>query len=117
MKVKIAEVQQQLLAEIEGLIARIMPAIGRDGVGKHPGSKARDRICDRPRCRCHHSEQKRLMKDSGSIEEKIVAIEHRIYQSTDLFTDLLKPLIDELMVSHHSQLEKSVIQSIFTIVR
>ena len=45
-----------------------------------------------------------------------MAIEHRNYQSTDLFTDLLKPLIDELMVSHHSQLEKSVIQSILPLL-
>src|SRR6476661_6599428 len=61
-------------------------------------------------------QNKRIDQRLGKIEQKIVAIEHRIYESTDLFTDLLKPLIDELMVSHHAQLQKSVIESILPLL-
>ena len=40
-------------------------------------------------------QNKRIEERLGKIEQKIVSIEHRIYESTDLFTDLLKPLIQE----------------------
>ncbi|MCZ0900543.1 hypothetical protein ON021_11620, partial [Microcoleus sp. HI-ES] len=61
-------------------------------------------------------QNKRIDQRLAKIEQQIVAIEHRIYESTDLFTDLLKPLMDELMVSHHAQLQKSVIESILPLL-
>ncbi|MEG4109699.1 OmpA family protein [Microcoleus sp. S13_C5] len=112
---KIVEVQQQVLAEIEGLMARIMPVIV-EMLSRNIGeakleiesaiAPAVDAII----------QNKRIDQRLGKIEQKIVAIEHRIYESTDLFTDLLKPLIDELMVSHHAQLQKSVIESILPLL-
>jgi outer membrane protein OmpA-like peptidoglycan-associated protein len=111
----IVEVQQQVLAEIEGLMARIMPVIV-EMLSRNIGeakleiesaiAPAVDAII----------QNKRIDQRLGNIEQKIVAIEHRIYESTDLFTDLLKPLIDELMVSHHAQLQKSVIESILPLL-
>ncbi|MEG4339112.1 OmpA family protein [Microcoleus sp. AT8-B1] len=112
---KIVEVQQQVLAEIEGLMARIMPVIV-EMLSRNIGeakleiesaiAPAVDAII----------QNKRIDQRLGKIEQQIVAIEHRIYESTDLFTDLLKPLIDELMVSHHAQLQKSVIESILPLL-
>ncbi|MEG4068086.1 OmpA family protein [Microcoleus sp. Pol11C2] len=112
---KIVEVQQQVLAEIEGLMARIMPVIV-EMLSRNIGeakleiesaiAPAVDAIL----------QNKRMDQRLGKLEQQIVAIEHRIYESTDLFTDLLKPLIDELMVSHHAQLEKSVIESILPLL-
>ncbi|MGB7891407.1 MAG: OmpA family protein [Microcoleus sp.] len=112
---KIVEVQQQVLAEIEGLMARIMPVIV-EMLSRNIGeakleiesaiSPAVDAII----------QNKKIEQRLSKIEQQIVAIEHRIYESTDLFTDLLKPLIDELMVSHHAQLQKSVIESILPLL-
>ncbi|MEG5047002.1 OmpA family protein [Microcoleus sp. B4-C1] len=112
---KIVEVQQQVLAEIEGLMARIMPVI-IEMLSRNIGeakleiesaiAPAVDAII----------QNKRIDQRLAKIEQQIVAIEHRIYESTDLFTDLLKPLIDELMVSHHAQLQKSVIESILPLL-
>lgn len=112
---KIVEVQQQVLAEIEGLMARIMPVIV-EMLSRNIGeakleiesaiAPAVDAII----------QNKKIDQRLGKIEQQIVAIEHRIYESTDLFTDLLKPLIDELMVSHHAQLQKSVIESILPLL-
>ncbi|MEG4327683.1 OmpA family protein [Microcoleus sp. herbarium5] len=112
---KIVEVQQQVLAEIEGLMARIMPVIV-EMLSRNIGeakleiesaiAPAVDAII----------QNKKIEQRLGKIEQQIVAIEHRIYESTDLFTDLLKPLIDELMVSHHAQLQKSVIESILPLL-
>ncbi|MEG4624077.1 OmpA family protein [Microcoleus sp. w1-18aA5] len=112
---KIVEVQQQVLAEIEGLMARIMPVIV-EMLSRNIGeakleiesaiAPAVDAII----------QNKNIDQRLGKIEQQIVAIEHRIYESTDLFTDLLKPLIDELMVSHHAQLQKSVIESILPLL-
>ncbi|MEG3921175.1 OmpA family protein [Microcoleus sp. T3_A4] len=112
---KIVEVQQQVLAEIEGLMARIMPVIV-EMLSRNIGeakleiesaiAPAVDAII----------QNKRIDQRLAKIEQQIVAIEHRIYESTDLFTDLLKPLIDELMVSHHAQLQKSVIESILPLL-
>ncbi|MEG4276826.1 OmpA family protein [Microcoleus sp. MON1_C1] len=112
---KIVEVQQQVLAEIEGLMARIMPVIvemlSRNiGEAKLEIESAIGPAVDAI------IQNKRIDQRLGKIEQQIVAIEHRIYESTDLFTDLLKPLIDELMVSHHAQLQKSVIESILPLL-
>lgn len=112
---QIVEVQQQVLAEIEGLMARIMPAIVEMLSGSIREAKLEIESAIAPAVDAI-IQNKRIDERLGNIEQKIVAIEHRIYQSTDLFTDLLKPLIDELMVSHHSQLEKSVIQSILPLL-
>ncbi|MCC3404424.1 MAG: BON domain-containing protein [Microcoleus sp. PH2017_10_PVI_O_A] len=112
---KIVEVQQQVLGEIEGLMGRIMPAILELLSGSIRDAKLEIESAIAPAVDAI-VQNKRIEERLGQIEQKIVAIEHRIYQSTDLFTDLLKPLIDELMVSHHSQLEKSVIQSILPLL-
>ncbi|MEG4803941.1 OmpA family protein [Microcoleus sp. ARI1-B5] len=112
---KIVEVQQQVLGEIEGLMARIMPAIGQMVSGNIREAKLEIESDLAPAVDAIIQNQ-RIDERLANIEQKIVAIEHRIYQSTDLFTDLLKPLIDELMVSHHAQLEKSVIQSILPLL-
>ncbi len=112
---KIVEVQQQVLGEIEGLMGRIMPAILEMLSGSIRDAKLEIESAIAPTVDAILHNQK-IDERLGKIEQKIVAIEHRIYQSTDLFTDLLKPLIDELMVSHHSQLEKSVIQSILPLL-
>ena len=112
---KIVEVQQQVLAEIEGLMARIMPVI----------VEMLSRNIEEAKLEIESAiaatvdtiiQHKKIDQRLGKIEQQIVAIEHRIYESTDLFTDLLKPLIDELMVSHHAQLEKSVIESILPLL-
>ncbi|MCC3450070.1 MAG: OmpA family protein [Microcoleus sp. PH2017_39_LGB_O_B] len=112
---KIVEVQQQVLGEIEGLMGRIMPAILEMLSGSIRDAKLEIESAIAPTVDAI-VQNKKIDERLGNIEQKIVAIEHRIYQSTDLFTDLLKPLIDELMVSHHSQLEKSVIQSILPLL-
>ncbi|MEG4345071.1 OmpA family protein [Microcoleus sp. A003_D6] len=112
---KIVEVQQQVLAEIEGLMARIMPAIVEMLSRKIGEAKLEIESAIAPAVDAI-VQNKRIDERLGTIEQKIVAIEHRIYESTDLFTDLLKPLIDELMVSHHAQLEKSVIESILPLL-
>ncbi|MEG4289122.1 OmpA family protein [Microcoleus sp. C2C3] len=112
---KIVEVQQQVLAEIEGLMARIMPVIVEMLSRNIEEAKLEIESAIAPTVDAiiqHKNIDRRL----GKIEQQIVAIEHRIYESTDLFTDLLKPLIDELMVSHHAQLEKSVIASILPLL-
>ncbi len=112
---KIVEVQQQVLAEIEGLMARIMPVIVEMLSRNIEEAKLEIESAIAPTVDAiiqHKNIDRRL----GKIEQQIVAIEHRIYESTDLFTDLLKPLIDELMVSHHAQLEKSVIESILPLL-
>ena len=112
---KIVEVQQQVLAEIEGLMARIMPVIVEILSRNIEEAKLEIESALAPTVDAiiqHKNIDQRLAK----IEQQIVAIEHRIYESTDLFTDLLKPLIDELMVSHHAQLEKSVIESILPLL-
>ncbi|MEG3899141.1 MULTISPECIES: OmpA family protein [unclassified Microcoleus] len=112
---KIVEVQQQVLAEIEGLMARIMPAIVEMLSRKIGEAKLEIESAIAPAVDAI-VQNKRIDERLGTIEQKIVAIEHRIYESTDLFTDLLKPLIDELMVSHHAQLQKSVIESILPLL-
>ncbi|WP_293342523.1 OmpA family protein [Microcoleus sp. CAWBG58] len=112
---KIVEVQQQVLGEIEGLMGRIMPAILEMLSGSIRDAKLEIESAIAPTVDAI-VQNKKIDERLGNIEQKIVAIEHRIYQSTDLFTDLLKPLIDELMVSHHSQLEKSVIESILPLL-
>ncbi|MEG3839173.1 OmpA family protein [Microcoleus sp. herbarium14] len=112
---KIVEVQEQVLAEIEGLMARIMPAIVEMVSRNIREAKLEIESAIAPAVDAI-VQNKRIDERLGSIEQKIVAIEHRIYESTDLFTDLLKPLIDELMVSHHAQLEKSVIESILPLL-
>ncbi|MGB3267183.1 MAG: OmpA family protein [Microcoleus sp.] len=112
---KIVEVQQQVLAEIEGLMASIMPAIVEMLSGSLREAKLEIESAIAPAVDAILQNQ-RIGTRLANIEEKIVAIEHRIYESTDLFTDLLKPLIDELMVSHHAQLEKSVIESILPLL-
>src|SRR5919199_1465759 len=112
---KIVEVQQQVLAEIEGLMARIMPVIVEMLSRNIEEAKLEIESAIAPTVDAiiqHNKIDPRL----GKIEQQIVAIEHRIYESTDLFTDLLKPLIDELMGSHHAQLEKSVIASILPLL-
>jgi len=112
---KIVEVQQQVLAEIEGLMARIMPVIV-EMLSRNMGEaklEIESAIAPTVDAIIQH---KKIDQRLGKIEQQIVAIEHRIYESTDLFTDLLKPLIDELMVSHHAQLEKSVIESILPLL-
>jgi len=112
---KIVEVQQQVLAEIEGLMARIMPVIVEMLSRNIEEAKLEIESAIAPTVDAiiqHKNIDRRL----GKIEQQIVAIEHRIYESTDLFTDLLKPLIDELMVSHHAQLKKSVIESILPLL-
>ncbi|MEG4392534.1 OmpA family protein [Microcoleus sp. BROC3] len=112
---KIVEVQQQVLAEIEGLMARIMPVIV-EMLSRNIGeAKLEIESAIAPTVDAI-IQNKRIDQRLGTIEQKIVAIEHRIYESTDLFTDLLKPLIDELMVSHHAQLQKSVIESILPLL-
>ncbi|MEG4286837.1 OmpA family protein [Microcoleus sp. A006_D1] len=112
---KITEVQQQVLAEIEGLMARIMPAIAEMLSRSIREAKLDIESAIAPAVDAI-IQNKRIDERLGQIEQKLVAIEHRIYESTDLFTDLLKPLIDELMVSHHAQLEKSVIESILPLL-
>jgi outer membrane protein OmpA-like peptidoglycan-associated protein len=112
---QIVEVQQQVLGEIEGLMGRIMPAIAEMLSGSIREAKLEIESAIAPAVDAI-IQNKRIDERIGKIEQKIVAIEHWIYQSTDLFTDLLKPLIDELMVSHHTQLEKSVIQSILPLL-
>lgn len=112
---KLVEVQEQLLAQIEGLMARIMPAIKEILNSKINEAKLEIEDAIAPAIDAI-IQNRRLEERLGRIEQKIVAIEHRIYESTDLFTDLLKPLIDELMVSHHEQLEKSAIASILPLL-
>lgn len=112
---QIVEVQQQVLAEIEGLMARIMPRIVEMLSRKISEAKLEIEAAIAPAVDAI-IQNKRIEERLGKIEQKIVAIEHRIYESTDLFTDLLKPLIDELMVSHHAQLEQSVIESILPLL-
>jgi outer membrane protein OmpA-like peptidoglycan-associated protein len=112
---KIVEVQQQVLGEIEALMARIMPAIVEMVSRNIRDAKLEIESAIAPAVDAI-IQNKRVDERLGKIEQKIVAIEHRIYESTDLFTDLLKPLIDELMVSHHAQLEKSVIESILPLL-
>lgn len=112
---KIVEVQQQVLGEIEALMARIMPAIVEMVSRNIQDAKLEIESAIAPAVDAI-IQNKRVDERLGKIEQKIVAIEHRIYESTDLFTDLLKPLIDELMVSHHAQLEKSVIESILPLL-
>lgn len=112
---QIVEVQQQALAEIEGLMARIMPAIVEMLSRKIGEAKLEIESAIAPAVDAI-IQNRRIGERLARIEQKIVAIEHRIYESTDLFTDLLKPLIDELMVSHHDQLEKSVIASILPLL-
>lgn len=111
----IVEVQQQVVAEIEGLMARIMPRIVEMLSRKISEAKLEIEAAIAPAVDAI-IQNKRIEERLGKIEQKIVAIEHRIYESTDLFTDLLKPLIDELMVSHHAQLEQSVIESILPLL-
>ncbi|MGB8687358.1 MAG: BON domain-containing protein [Microcoleus sp.] len=112
---QIVEVQQQVFAEIEGLMARIMPRIVEMLSRKISEAKLEIEVAIAPAVDAI-IQNKRIEERLGKIEQKIVAIEHRIYESTDLFTDLLKPLIDELMVSHHAQLEQSVIESILPLL-
>ena len=112
---QIVEVQQQVFAEIEGLMARIMPRIVEMLSRKISDAKLEIEAAIAPAVDAI-IQNKRIEERLGKIEQKIVAIEHRIYESTDLFTDLLKPLIDELMVSHHAQLEQSVIESILPLL-
>ncbi|MEG4091649.1 OmpA family protein [Microcoleus sp. Pol12B4] len=112
---KIVEVQQQVLAEIEGLMARIMPVIV-EMLSRNIGEAKLDIESAIAPAVDAIIQNKRIDQRLGKLEQKIVAIEHRIYESTDLFTDLLKPLIDELMVSHHAQLQKSVIESILPLL-
>ena len=112
---KIVEVEQQVLAEIQGLMSRIMPAIVEILSRRIQEAKLEIESAIAPAVDAI-VQNKRIDERLGNIEQKIVAIEHRIYESTDLFTDLLKPLIDELMLSHHAQLEKSVIESILPLL-
>ena len=112
---KIVEVEQQVLAEIQGLMSRIMPAIVEMMSRRLQEAKLEIESAIAPAVDAI-VQNKRIDERLGKIEQKIVAIEHRIYESTDLFTDLLKPLIDELMLSHHAQLEKSVIESILPLL-
>ncbi|PSB15594.1 hypothetical protein C7B69_18240, partial [filamentous cyanobacterium Phorm 46] len=112
---KIVEVEQQVLAEIQGLMSRIMPAIVEMLSRRIQEAKLEIESAIAPAVDAI-VQNKRIDERLGNIEQKIVAIEHRIYESTDLFTDLLKPLIDELMLSHHAQLEKSVIESILPLL-
>ncbi|MCY7381416.1 MAG: OmpA family protein [Microcoleus sp. CAN_BIN18] len=112
---KIVEVEQQVLAEIQGLMSRIMPAIVEMLSRRIQEAKLEIESAIAPAVDAI-VQNKRIDERLGQIEQKLVAIEHRIYESTDLFTDLLKPLIDELMVSHHAQLEKSVIESILPLL-
>jgi outer membrane protein OmpA-like peptidoglycan-associated protein len=112
---QIVELEQQTLAQIEELMARIMPAISQILSGKISEAKFEIESAIAPLVDAI-IQNKQIESRLGQIEQKIVAIEHRIYESTDLFTDLLKPLIDELMVSHHQQLERSVIESILPLL-
>ena len=112
---KIVEVEQQVLAEIQGLMSKIMPAIVEMVSRRIQDAKLEIESAIAPAVDAI-VQNKRIDQRLGNIEQKIVAIEHRIYESTDLFTDLLKPLIDELMLSHHAQLEKSVIESILPLL-
>ena len=112
---KIVEVEQQVLAEIQGLMSRIMPAIVEMMSRRLQEAKLEIESAIAPAVDAI-VQNKRIDQRLGNIEQKIAAIEHRIYESTDLFTDLLKPLIDELMLSHHAQLEKSVIESILPLL-
>lgn len=112
---KLVEVQEQLLAQIEGLMARIMPAVKEILNSKIAEAKLEIEAAIAPAVDAI-IQNRRIEERLGRIEQKIVAIEHRIYESTDLFTDLLKPLIDELMLSHHERLEKSVIESILPLL-
>jgi outer membrane protein OmpA-like peptidoglycan-associated protein len=111
----LVEVHEQVLAQIEGLMARIMPAIKEIINSKLGEAKLEIEAAIAPAVDAI-IQNRRIEERIARIEQKIVAIEHRIYESTDLFTDLLKPLIDELMVSHHDQLEKSVIESILPLL-
>ena len=112
---QIVQVHQQVLGEIEGLMARIMPTIVQMVSRQISDAKREIEMAIAPAVDAI-IQNKRIDERLAKIERKIVAIEHRIYESTDLFTDLLKPLIDELMVSHHAQLEKSVIESILPLL-
>ena len=112
---QIVEVQQQTIAELEGLMARIMPGITQMLSDKISEARLEIESAIAPAVDAI-IQNKRIEERLGKIEQKIVSIEHRIYESTDLFTDLLKPLIDELMVSHHKQLEQSVIESILPLL-
>lgn len=112
---QIVQVHQQVLGEIEGLMARIMPAIVQMVSRQISDAKREIEMAIAPAVDAI-IQNKGIDERLAKIEQKIVAIEHRIYESTDLFTDLLKPLIDELMVSHHAQLEKSVIESILPLL-
>lgn len=112
---QILEVNQQVLAEIEGLMARIMPRIVEMLSRTIGDAKLEIEAAIAPAVDAI-IQNKKIDERLGNIEQKIIAIEHRIYESTDLFTDLLKPLIDELMVSHHAQLEQSVIESILPLL-
>lgn len=112
---QIVEVQQQTIAELEGLMARIMPGITQMLSDKISEARLEIESAIAPAVDAI-IQNKRIEERLGKIEQKIVVIEHRIYESTDLFTDLLKPLIDELMVSHHKQLEQSVIESILPLL-
>lgn len=112
---QIVEFQQQTIAELEGLMARIMPGITQILSDKISEARLEIESAIAPTVDAI-IQNKRIEERLGKIEQKIVAIEHRIYESTDLFTDLLKPLIDELMVGHHKQLEQSVIESILPLL-
>ncbi len=112
---QIVEVQQQTIAELEGLMARIMPGITQMLSDKISEARLEIESAIAPAVDAI-IQNKRIEERLGKIEQKIVVIEHRIYESTDLFTDLLKPLIDELMVGHHKQLEQSVIESILPLL-
>lgn len=112
---QIVQVHQQVLGEIEGLMAKIMPTIVQMVSRQISDAKREIEMAIAPAVDAI-IQNKRIDERLANIEQKIVAIEHRIYESTDLFTDLLKPLIDELMVSHHAQLEKSVIESILPLL-
>ncbi|WP_341730848.1 OmpA family protein [Microcoleus sp. EPA2] len=112
---QIIEVQHETVAQLEGLMARIMPRISQVLLEKISEARVEIESAIGPAVDAI-IQNKRIEERLGKIEQKIVAIEHRIYESTDLFTDLLKPLIDELMVGHHKQLEQSVIESILPLL-
>ena len=112
---QIVEVQQQTVVQLEGLMARIMPGITQMLSDKISEARLEIESAIAPAVDAI-IQNKRIEERLGKIEQKIVVIEHRIYESTDLFTDLLKPLIDELMVGHHKQLEQSVIESILPLL-
>ncbi len=112
---QIVEFQQQTIAQLEGLMARIMPGITQMLSDKISEARLEIESAIAPAVDAI-IQNKRIEERLGKIEQKIVVIEHRIYESTDLFTDLLKPLIDELMVGHHKQLEQSVIESILPLL-